>query len=170
MAGAPCGTAGRHRPAAGAGPGPGPGAGQQREAGRAGSSCNGLARRGAPRGPRRAAGPRRWPGLRAAGRPRPGGVQRRAQVYRGGQHGIEPLHYRAAKAGHHHRQRHGQAQASHHPAHGNCGATAHAACALQRQQRQHPARRQRLQPLQQPGHGAGAASAMPPTSSSPMAP
>ncbi len=85
----------------------------------------------------------------------PRSLQGRAHVQRRGQHRVQPLDDRAAKAGHHHRQRYGQAQAGHHAAHGNGGGAAHAAGALQRQQGERVARCQRLQALQQPGHAPG---------------
>ena len=78
-----------------------------------------------------------------------------------GQHGIQPLHHAASKAGDHHRQGHRQAQAGHHAAHGHGSGVAHAPRALQRQHGQRLARKgvgyQCQYRTQQPGQGRHAA-------------
>ncbi len=72
-----------------------------------------------------------------------------ADIEVGRQHHIQPLHDRAAKTRHHHRQGHRQAQRRDDAADRHAGALAHAAGALHRQQGQGVPRHQRRQAVQQ---------------------
>ena len=76
-----------------------------------------------------------------------------AQVQVGGQHLVQPIHHRAAKARHHHRQRHGQAQRGDHATHGDRCTLPHSPGALHRQQGQQVAREQWRDAVQHHAHG-----------------
>ena len=95
---------------------------------------------------------RREPGGFGGGR-RDGG----AHIEIGRQHHIQPVRDRIAKARHHHRERHRQAERCHDAADGNRRALAHAARALHREQRQQAAAQRRRQPVvhQRDGPGQG---------------